>query len=171
MGSVVGSPTITSAGELLPQTALEAAATRRDNILLTVRTVDERQALRYAGLHQESMETNLSLAARPDAQARQAREYASRLEESRGALARVEEALAVDSAAVRRDLAARAVGHEEVRRSLPPGSALVGFRRYRDARYGTGAAAVDSYAAFVLAGAGRTPVCVRWASPLPSMRW
>jgi CHAT domain-containing protein/Tfp pilus assembly protein PilF len=50
-------------------TALEAADIRRENILLTVRTVDERQALKYADLHTASMDTALSIAARPDASA------------------------------------------------------------------------------------------------------
>jgi CHAT domain-containing protein/tetratricopeptide (TPR) repeat protein len=48
-------------------TSLAAAAIRRENILLTVRTVDERQALQYAGLHTASMDTALSIAVRPDA--------------------------------------------------------------------------------------------------------
>ena len=47
--------------------ALDAANIRRDNILMTVRTVDERQALMYAGLHTASMDTALSIAVRPGA--------------------------------------------------------------------------------------------------------
>lgn len=49
--------------------ALNAADIRRDNILMTVRTVDERQALEYAGLHTASVETALSIAVLPDASA------------------------------------------------------------------------------------------------------
>jgi CHAT domain-containing protein len=44
--------------------ALNAAAIRRDDIALTVQSVDERQALRYADLHTTSMDTALTLAAR-----------------------------------------------------------------------------------------------------------
>ncbi len=55
-------------------TALNAADIRRQDILLTVRTVDERQALRYADLHTTSMDTALTLASRngslPDERAR-----------------------------------------------------------------------------------------------------
>jgi len=47
--------------------ALEAAAIRRENIVFTVRVMDERQALRYADLHAASMDTVLSLAAVPGA--------------------------------------------------------------------------------------------------------
>lgn len=50
-------------------TALQAAAIRRDHIALTVRSVDERQALRYADLHTASMDTALTLAAQPAASA------------------------------------------------------------------------------------------------------
>jgi len=45
--------------------ALQAASIRRDNIALTVRSVDERQALRYADLHTASMDTALAIAALP----------------------------------------------------------------------------------------------------------
>jgi CHAT domain-containing protein/Tfp pilus assembly protein PilF len=45
--------------------ALDAARIRRDNIALTVRSVDERQALRYADLHTASMDTALAIAALP----------------------------------------------------------------------------------------------------------
>ena len=50
-------------------TALKAAETRRDNIVRTVRTVDERQALRYAALFTTSMDTALTIASRPEASA------------------------------------------------------------------------------------------------------
>jgi CHAT domain-containing protein len=49
--------------------ALESAAIRRENILLTVRTVDERQALQYSSLHTASMDTALSIAVQPGATA------------------------------------------------------------------------------------------------------
>jgi CHAT domain-containing protein/Tfp pilus assembly protein PilF len=45
--------------------ALQAASIRRDNIALTVRSVDERQALRYADLHTASLDTALAIAAMP----------------------------------------------------------------------------------------------------------
>ena len=45
--------------------ALQATQIRRDNIALTVRSVDERQALRYADLHTASMDTALTIAALP----------------------------------------------------------------------------------------------------------
>jgi CHAT domain-containing protein len=45
--------------------ALQAAAIRRDNIALTVRGIDERQALRYADLHTASMDIALAIAAKP----------------------------------------------------------------------------------------------------------
>jgi len=49
--------------------ALESAAIRRENILLTVRTVDERHALQYSSLHTASMDTALSVAVQPGATA------------------------------------------------------------------------------------------------------
>jgi CHAT domain-containing protein/Tfp pilus assembly protein PilF len=49
--------------------ALESAAIRRENILLTVRTVDERLALQYSSLHTASMDTALSIAVQPGATA------------------------------------------------------------------------------------------------------
>jgi CHAT domain-containing protein len=49
--------------------ALQAADIRRDNIVRTVRTVDERQALRYATVHNTSMDTALTIASRPQASA------------------------------------------------------------------------------------------------------
>jgi CHAT domain-containing protein/tetratricopeptide (TPR) repeat protein len=53
-------------GEALA-TALKAADIRRDNIVRTVRTIDERQGLRYAALHTTSMDTALTIASRADA--------------------------------------------------------------------------------------------------------
>jgi len=49
--------------------ALQAADIRRDNIVRTVRTVDERQALRYAALDASGMDTVLTIASRPEASA------------------------------------------------------------------------------------------------------
>ncbi|MCU1237325.1 MAG: type pilus biosis/stability protein PilW [Candidatus Solibacter sp.] len=197
--------------------ALEAAQMRRDRIALTVRSVDERQALGYNALQRASMDVALSIVERPGAPASErtaawdalirsralvldemaarhrsilesgdpgiaqlaertaaARsalaklvlqdgkfspaEYGKRVEKSRADMDRLEEELAVKSAAFRHTLAQRRAGYEQVRASLPAGSGLVAFRRFERKSY-TGGKTAAAYMAFVL-GRDGVPVVV-----------
>ena len=203
-------------------TALRAAEIRRDNIARTVRTVDERQALRYAGLQKANMDIALTIASRPEASAAEREqtwdalirsrtlvldemgarhrsiresgdsevaaleqrlaadrnqitklvlqgpgslalaEYSKRLEASRSEWEQAATALAVKSASFRQEWTQQRAGFSEIRAALPPGGALVAYRRYRSANYQTaGNSSSDSYLAFVLPGPGKAPLTVR----------
>ena len=205
--------------------ALQAANMRRDNIVRTVRTADEKQALEYAQLHAQSLDTALTIAALPrtapadlartwDAlirsralvldemgarhrsirqsadpevlelaqQAAAGRseitrlvlegparstlaEYSAKVEAARAGLERTEKRLAGKSAQFRHEFVERGAGYAEVKSALPPGSALVAFRRYSQKNYQVaGDAATDSYLAFVQAAGGGQPAVVRLGS-------
>ncbi|HWD00727.1 MAG TPA: CHAT domain-containing tetratricopeptide repeat protein [Candidatus Sulfopaludibacter sp.] len=206
-------------------TALDAVSIRRENILLTVRTLDERQALQYAGLQSAAMDTALSIAVRPgtsaasqirvwDALVRSralvldemsaryrtihttvdpsvtllaekvagarsrvsklmlqgpgagsVAEYNGKLERGRADLQASENQLAVVSAGFRHELDQHRTDYLQVRKSLPPGSALVAFRRYQKKNYqAPGDSSTPSYVAFVLSG----PAAQATAVPLGS---
>jgi CHAT domain-containing protein/Tfp pilus assembly protein PilF len=89
------------------------------------------------------------------------KDYAAAIESARVELEAAEYALAQKSAAFRHTLDQRHAGFADVRAALPPGSALVAYRRYKRANYSAArVGALDSYIAFVLPGAGREPIAV-----------
>jgi CHAT domain-containing protein len=88
-------------------------------------------------------------------------EYSKRLDASRSAWEQAGTALAVKSASFRQKWTQQRAGFSELQAALPPGSALVAYRRYRRMNYqATGNSATDSYVAFVLPGPGQAPVAV-----------
>jgi CHAT domain-containing protein len=206
-------------------TALQAASFRRDNIVRTVQTAGEKQALEYAQLHTQSLDTALTIAALPETapedlartwdalirsralvldemgarhrsirqsadpevlelaqQAAAGRseitrlvlegparstlpEYSAKVEAARAGLERSEKRLAGKSAQFRHEFVELGTGYAEVKSALPPGSALIAFRRYsqKNCRM-AGDAATDSYLAFVQSAGGGAPAVVRLGS-------
>jgi CHAT domain-containing protein len=119
-------------------TALDAVRIRRDHILLTVRSVDERQALKYAELHTASIDTALTIAARPAS--------------TPGERVKVWDALIQSRALVLDEMAAR---HRSIQQSRDPAVADL-MRRL--------AAARSQIARLVLQGPGKLPVAEYSAS-------
>jgi CHAT domain-containing protein/tetratricopeptide (TPR) repeat protein len=76
-------------------------------------------------------------------------EYRELLRRARAATDRAEREVAVRSATARRDLRARSAGLEDIRRALPPSTALVAYARFEKPRQGK-RAAENRYVAFVL---------------------